>query len=41
VRSLSGQGPKAARNGRDDHLRTPSPAEALTAPILKAQRDEH
>ena len=40
VRSLSGQGSKAARNGRDDHMRTPAPAEALTAPVLRAQREE-
>ena len=40
VRSLSGQGSKAARNGRDDHMRTPAPAEALTAPVLRAQHEE-
>lgn len=40
VRSLSGHGSKAARSGRDDHMRTPVPAEALTAPVLRAQRDE-
>jgi len=40
VRSLSGQGPKAARNGRDDHMRTPAPQEALTAPVLRAQHEE-
>ncbi|HET7811051.1 MAG TPA: c-type cytochrome [Steroidobacteraceae bacterium] len=32
VRSLSGQGPKAARPSREDHLRTPPPQEARAAP---------
>jgi cytochrome c oxidase cbb3-type subunit III len=40
VRSLSGQGPKAARNGRDDHMRTPAPQESLPAPVMRAQREE-
>ncbi len=40
VRSMSGQGPKAARPGRPDHMRVPSPQEALPTPQLRAQREE-
>jgi len=40
VRSMGGQGPKAARSGRDDHMRTPAPQEALPTPVVRAQREE-
>jgi len=37
---MGGQGPKAARSGRDDHMRTPAPQEALPTPVVRAQREE-
>jgi cytochrome c oxidase cbb3-type subunit 3 len=40
VRSLSGQGPKAARSGRSDHMRTPSPQEAFPTPPTRQARDD-
>ena len=40
VRSLSGQGPKAARAGRSDHMRIPAPQEALPTPLSRAARDD-
>jgi cytochrome c oxidase cbb3-type subunit III len=40
VRSLGGHGPKAARPGRTDHLRVPSPQEAVPSPIVSAARED-
>ena len=40
VRSMSGEGPKSARAGRTDHLRTPSPQEARPPPLSRAARDD-
>ena len=40
VRSLSGQGPKAARAGRSDHMCIPAPQEALPPPLSRAARDD-
>src|SRR3954469_10894427 len=36
VRSMSGQGPKAARSARTDHMRTPAPQEARPTPLARA-----
>jgi len=41
VRSMSGQGPKAARSARTDHMRTPAPQEATPTPLARAARDEN
>lgn len=40
VRSLSGQGPRAARSARSDHMRTPAPQEARPAPPRPTARDD-
>jgi cytochrome c oxidase cbb3-type subunit III len=40
VRSLGGHGPKSARPGRSDHLRTPSPQEARPVPEVRAARED-
>jgi cytochrome c oxidase cbb3-type subunit III len=40
VRSMSGQAAKAARPGRDDHLRTPAPAESPPQVPIPAEREE-
>jgi cytochrome c oxidase cbb3-type subunit III len=39
VRSMSGQAPKAARPTRDDHLHTPSPADAVPTPPVGDERE--
>jgi cytochrome c oxidase cbb3-type subunit 3 len=41
VRSMSGEAPKAARPGRDDHLRTPSPQEAKPKPPAADEREDY
>jgi cytochrome c oxidase cbb3-type subunit III len=40
VRSMSGQGPKAARPARTDHLHTPVPQEAKPLPPRQAERKD-
>jgi cytochrome c oxidase cbb3-type subunit 3 len=40
VRTMSGEAPKAARPGRDDHLRTPSPQEAKPKPRVAGEREQ-
>ena len=40
VRSLGGQGSKAARSGRSDHMHMPAPQEALPVPPVAAARDD-
>jgi cytochrome c oxidase cbb3-type subunit 3 len=41
VRSMSGEVPKAARPGRDDHLRTPSPQEVKPKPPAADEREDY
>jgi cytochrome c oxidase cbb3-type subunit 3 len=41
VRSMSGEAPKAARPGRDDHLRTPSPQEVKPKPPAADEREDY
>jgi cytochrome c oxidase cbb3-type subunit III len=41
VRAMGGHAPKAARPARDEHLRTPSPQEAHSQPLVGDEREDN